>query len=514
MERTAKLVLAKNALANIVRGSAAALTAVLLPPFLTRLMSSDAFGAWCLVLQLSAYVGYLDFGIQTAVGRFVAHTNEQGDTDYRDRIVNTSLAVLSGVCVLTVVGAAIFAAALPRLFRQVPGLFVSDIRMALVLVASSLAIGLPASIFNGIFIGLQRNEVPAAIIGGSRILSAALLVLVVKHGGDLTQMGVTVALVNILSYFIQYVMYRRLSPDIRLSPRLVSRRAARELFDYCWSLMIWSFAMLLVTGLDVTLVGYFQFKSVGYYAVAASLVTFIAGVQNAVFNAMISPLAVLHARGASEELGRIMVTATRYGTLLLLLTGLPIIIFAKSVLTLWVGPSYAANGVLLLRILVMANILRLSATPYVVTLIGAGQQRLVTVTPLLEGFSNLFVSFAAGYVLGALGVALGTLFGSIVGVAGNFLYNMKRTTSLRFRTSDYIWNGLLRPCVCAVPSVVFAVVIRFYPEPAPLIAPLAVLALVMTLACLWFYGLSGMERDKLKSGEVFASVVRGLNARW
>ena len=38
-------------------------------------MSADSYGAWSLVLQLSAYVGYFDFGIQTAVGRFVAHAD-------------------------------------------------------------------------------------------------------------------------------------------------------------------------------------------------------------------------------------------------------------------------------------------------------------------------------------------------------------------------------------------------------------------------------------------------------
>ena len=46
-------------------------------------------------------------------------------------------------------------------------------------------------------------------------------------------------------------------PD-QLSRMLVSRATARELFDYCASLSIWSFGMLLVTGLDLILVGMFE----------------------------------------------------------------------------------------------------------------------------------------------------------------------------------------------------------------------------------------------------------------
>jgi O-antigen/teichoic acid export membrane protein len=98
MDKKEKLVVVKNAFANVIRGGATALVAIALPPFLTRLMSPGAFSAWALILQLSAFVGYLDFGIQTAVGRFVAQSNERGDAEHRDRIVSTSLAVLSATC--------------------------------------------------------------------------------------------------------------------------------------------------------------------------------------------------------------------------------------------------------------------------------------------------------------------------------------------------------------------------------------------------------------------------------
>ena len=96
-------ILVKNAAANLIRGGAAALIAILLPPFLTRLMSSEAFGAWSLVLQLGAYVGYLDFGIQTAVGRFVAFTSEKEDLEHRNSVVSTAAAALSAAGLIGIV---------------------------------------------------------------------------------------------------------------------------------------------------------------------------------------------------------------------------------------------------------------------------------------------------------------------------------------------------------------------------------------------------------------------------
>lgn len=500
MNRTEKLILLKNGAANVVRGGAAALVAIVLPPFLTRLMTVQSFGAWSLVLQLSAYVGYLDFGIQTAVGRFVAHANEKGDTEYRDRILSTSIAALSGAAILSIGGSIGMAALLPHIFRQMPEALIRDARVALLLVAGSLAVGLPASVFNGIFVGMQRNEVPAAIIGGSRICSAVLLVLVVRNGGSLAGMALAVAVINLASYGLQYLMYRRMVPGTHPSVHLVSGRAGRELFDYCLSLSIWSVAMLLISGLDVTLVGYFQFDAVAYYAVATTLVMFLAGLQNALFNVMIPPTAVLHARGQSRELGQVMVTATRYGVFLLLLTSIPLILMARTVLSLWVGPAYAFNGARILQVLIAANVFRLSAVPYVMTLIGAGEQRLVTVTPLLEGFSNLFVSIVAGYMFGAVGVAIGTLFGSLIGVGGNFFYNMRRTVGVAFRISDYFRDGLLRPTICGLPLGIYMVAnyLSDLSDPAMRYSFLFVV-LVATAFVIWRWGLVGKERKWLRS---------------
>jgi O-antigen/teichoic acid export membrane protein len=494
-----RFVLAKNALANVVRGSSAAVVAILLPPFLTRLMSPDAYGAWSLVLQISAYLGYLDFGIQTAVGRFVAHANETNDTEHRDRIVSTSLVGLSAAGLLGLAGITVISVLMPHIFPRLPLDLVADARIALALVASSLAVGLPASVFNGIFIGLQRYEVPASIIGGSRIVGAVLLVLVVKHGGGLAQMGMAMAVVNLLSYGLQYLMYRKLTSAVRFSARLVSRETVRELLDYCLSLSVWSFAMLLVSGLDVLLVGYFQFEAVAYYAVTATLIAFLAGLQNAVFGVMVPSTAAQYARGDFGELGRCLITATRYGSFLLLFTGLPLLLAAKGVLTAWVGASYAARGAGILQVLVVANMIRLSAAPYVMTLIGTGQQRLVTVTPLLEGFCNLLASIIGGYLFGAMGVAVGTLVGSFAGMGGHFVYNMPRTTGIEFRISDYLRDGMLRPAICAVPLLACTILLNWNIEFAPAFKYLGLAAgLIATAVLIWRCGLLGSEREKLR----------------
>jgi O-antigen/teichoic acid export membrane protein len=494
-----KLTILKNAFANVVRGGASALVALFVPPFLTRAMAPDAYGAWALVLQLSAYVGYLDFGIQTAVARFVARATELKDSDYRDRIVNTSLFTLAFSGLLAWIAVLMLAVCLPRIFHHLPAALLSDVRVSLILVAGSLAVGLPASVFNGIFVGLQRNEIPAAIIGSSRLLSAVLVIWIARHGGNLAQMGLAMAMVNLGSYAFQYRMCLGVVRYMHLSPRLISKATIFELADYCFSLTVWSVGLLLVTGLDLTIVGIFRFQDVAYYAVAATAITFFGGFYNAIFSPMVPAAAVLHARGDGLGLGRMVVVTSRYGMLLLLTTGLPLILGATPLLKVWVGTDYAFHTALILKILVIANILRMCITPYIVAMIGTGQQRLVIVTPLLEGITNLVFSLAGGYFLGAVGVAFGTLIGAMVGLAGGLFYNMRRTVAIKFGLGEYIRDSLLRPCLCTVPVGIAITLLHALPQLQPkLRIGLGAIGTMLTLAFCWGFGLTSQERHMVR----------------
>jgi O-antigen/teichoic acid export membrane protein len=195
-----------------------------------------------------------------------------------------------------------------------------------------------------------------------------------------------------------------------------------------------------------------------------------------------------------------VIDGTRYGMFLLLLTGLPLLLAAEPILKVWVGPLYAVQGAFLLKILVIANVVRLSAVPYIVALVGTGQQRLVVFTPLLEGFTNLGVSILAGYYWGAAGVALGTFCGALVGLGGIVFYNMPLTTEIRFSMRQYFLESLLRPILCALPllsAILFLNTIGEMRRTGGLLT--VILAGTATAYGVWRWGLMGSERQRLRA---------------
>jgi O-antigen/teichoic acid export membrane protein len=500
--KTSRLILLKNAFANVARGSSTALVSLVLPPFLVRSLSIDEFGIWILILQISTYASFLDFGIQTAVGRFVAYTNELKDTKRRNTIICTALAIL---IVLAFVGSliiSILAWQLTTLFHNLQPNLIDSARSSLIIVGISTAIGLPASVFSSIFIGFQRYEIPAIIIGGSKLLGGLLLVIISNQSKNLIFMSISVAIINMMSYFMMYAASKRLFGDIKFSIKSISKKAAREIIGYCSSLSIWSFSMLLVAGIDTTLVGIFEFQKVAYYGVAVSLISFISGLQNSIFSALIPAAAVMNARDSSGELGKLLVKSTRYGILILLITGLPLIILSHIFFNIWLGSPYGVYSTPLLQILVVANVIRLSTVPYVTILLGTGQQSLITLSPLMEGFSNLIFSVMLGIKYGAVGIATGTLIGSIVGVSFHCFYNMKRSTSISCDQSEFLKQGIARPFLSTLPMLITAAATLNYKTHLndSLIIKIILITLVITGITIWKWGITQADRKYLTSG--------------
>jgi len=444
----------KNALANLGRGGGAAVLGVLLPPLLVRLMAPSSYAVWVLILQTSAYAGYLNFGLQTAIGRYVAYANELGDKEQRDSVFSTALVGLcaaAGIYLLSLVGIIV---AVHAVFPSVPVALIAPMRLALILVGVSMAVDLPASACNGVFVGMARYELPALTTGGGRLAAAAGISLMAVTGQSFLAMAATLAVTNILSNVAQIMMLRRVAPDVRFSRSLVCRSTARELYGYCVGLTVMAFSGLLVSGFDLILVGHFDFSVVVPYSVSASIVALIAGALVAVIGVILPHAAALHARQKAEEMGTLVVAMTRLSLLILVLTGIPVIVYAEPILKIMVGASFAESGTPLLAMLLIANMIRLIGAPYSTILVAAGQQSYIKISPLSEGISNFLASIALGYFLGGIGVAIGTLVGSFFSLGSHFFYSIPKTRSaIAISRKDLVFSGVLAPLFWTFPLV-------------------------------------------------------------
>ena len=69
----------RNIIASFARVAAVSVVALVLPAFLIRHLPVQVYAAWVLIIQLGAYVSYLDLGIQ-ANTKFVAEYDARGQS--------------------------------------------------------------------------------------------------------------------------------------------------------------------------------------------------------------------------------------------------------------------------------------------------------------------------------------------------------------------------------------------------------------------------------------------------
>ena len=444
--------LIKNAGANLLSGFSGAILAVVLPPLLVRTLSHDTYSAWVLILQVGAYANLLGFGLQTAVGRFVARARETADEELRDGIVSTALLILSGSALAAILALLAVSHFVPELFPKLPPSLLASTARAIPLIGGAIALGLPFSVFLGIFVGLQRNEVPAVLqIFGRTLLGTSVVVAAKVSGGDLGAMAKAYAAASLVMYGAQWLAARLLAGPMRMNPFLATKAHVRELVQYCFSLTVWSLAMLLVSGVDLMLVAWLDFPKVGAYGIAANLLMLFYGFQGAVFNVLIPETAKIQAQGGSERLVGLLVRSSRFNLLLMAAVALAYFPFRAWMLHLYVGSAYGHDVRPILDLLLIAGIVRLSMTPYNMLAIGTGDHRRIVMSPVLEGVSNVILSILLGKWLGAIGVALGTLIGGAVGAGFHVFYNLPRSPNLPISPGSFLRQAFMRASWVFVP---------------------------------------------------------------
>ncbi|MBY0284877.1 MAG: oligosaccharide flippase family protein [Sphingomonas sp.] len=433
-----------NAIWNAINGSSSAVVAVLVPPFLTRLLTPEAYGAWALALQIGTYVSLFGFGIQMAVGRYVAYHEAREDYAARDGIVATAfwfLACASVIGWLAICGVALTIEWLvPNLAPELVG----QTRWAIVLVGLALAINLPSSVFAAVFTGMQKSDVPAKIQGLGR-LALALGLVIAGLSRNLGVLGLVYAIISIGTVAGLAYAWRTRTHAPELSIGYVAKKHVSELASFCFSLTIWNFAMLLISGLDLLIVGRYDYAATPYYAVSASLAAVINGILGSLANALVPPIAKSYAEGAHEDAMHTVESASRFILSIAVVASSIFIFCARDVADLWLGKSYGYQSSEIIMVLATATLIRSILTPYVSAAIATGGHRSIAWTPIIEGIANVSLSVWLGSMYGLAGILTAKVVSAFVGIGLVLYVNPLRNVFDNYDIVVYIRSALYRP---------------------------------------------------------------------
>ena len=490
---------------NILQIFVSMAIAMVLPPLLVHRLQSPEYGAWVLILQCSGYISLLDFGLQTAVGKFVAEYDAMNDRQSSSRILSSSVVIL---CISALAGAIVLSAitwCVPQLFHQMPVYLIGDVRLGILVIGLSTAALLPFGAFLAVFTGLQRYGFPTVLSIVSKVLSSACIAVVLLMRGNLVQLSWVIGGFNLMTAIGQFIGWKKYASDrMDFGWTMADRGTASRLAKYGGVLSIWLIAGLLISGLDILIVGHYDFKNAGYYGIAASVTNFVLLIIGGVFGPLVPALSALQAGENRSKVGVLTLRSTRYCALIISLFGLPLCFGAYPLLKLWLGREYAIHSAIFLQMLILGNAIRQLGLPYSLAVVATGKQHLATIAGVAEALTNICVSLYLVQRVGAIGVAIGTVVGAFVSVALHLGLSMKYTQStIRVSRRSFVLKGLIPPLLCTLPSL-FAIPVWNSSATLPWSAPWLIILCVTTLLIAWQIGLMPGDRSQL----------RGMFSKW
>jgi O-antigen/teichoic acid export membrane protein len=404
----------RNVLANWAGFGTESVVAFFLMPFLIHRLGQESYGAWILIGSLAGYLGILDFGLKSAIGRYVAYYRGCGDHEGVLRTLNTALALL--VCLGTLAFGFVWLASLGlhRLI-DIPAESLPAAKLALVIVGAALGSSFILQAFDAVLWGYERFDITNIVDALAALTRGGVTAYVVGAGYGLVGLAWTTLGLALLVGISKVAVCVALARPLRFSWRHVQLNVVREIGPFGFWQFLVGIARVARSHLNPIAVGSLLGPVVlTAFSVPVRLINYAGMLLVVTVNVLTPTLTTFVAQGDTERQRRLILQAGRicsaysfYMVALLLLLGRPLI-------ALWIGPEFAWVWSVL-AILVVGEWLPMAVHPFNFALVALARQRPVAWRGIAECLLALGLGAALAVPLGLTGFAIA------IAVAGAWL---------------------------------------------------------------------------------------------
>lgn len=385
----------------------------LLTPFILDHLAPTLYGLWLLVGSVMSYGSLLDFGISSAITKYIAEFRTKQQYESAQQLLSTALLVYLALGSLVVVGSIIIAPLFPRLFNIPQGNEVTAMALV-VLFGLRTGLAIPSNSTTAVLRGLERFDILNLLGVISTLLTAAVIVGTLLLGGGVLGVVIAGLAVNFLMLIPSVWLIHHIAPDLRFQLKGANRGMFHVLTSFSSSIFMLHIGGQLETRTDQIVIGAFlPVSAVTPYSLAGKLSALPLMITDQFLSLLLPLASKLHAENDHDRLRNLYLVNTRLTLAIFLPVGISMIFLAGPFLSVWVGPEFS-NYAYLVLILTLAGMIDTSTWPAGAVLQGMGLPKFSGRMSLISGVTNLILSVILVQRIGLAGVALGTLIPTTV----------------------------------------------------------------------------------------------------
>lgn len=417
-----------------------------LTPVILRAVGAEDFGLWSLTFSVMGFLGLLDGGLATSAVKFIAECRGSGDTARRNQLASTLLALYLGLAVLATLAVLVLSLGYVHWFHLPPAKATTALALLWLLALRSVVLALPLSLFHSLLFAEQKNTLLSVVQALATLVYAGAVWGALHGGGGI----LTIAAINLVAMMAEYGVYAllagRVVPGLRLSFRHVSWGQVGPLARFSGAQLLVNIAQLVRLRTDPILVQLFcGLESVAAYAVALRIAESVLLLIKQAVNVLAPVIAQRHGEGETEQIRALFVRGSMAVLAGASVLSVAIACLASELLGLWVGPGMGA-AIVPLWVLLAAMTLTTPQLVAALVLVMTGHHGFSARAQTVGMVLNVVASLVLVRLVGAVGVALGTLVATVITDVCTVLPRACQTLSVRLR--GYLSDVFVPAIVC------------------------------------------------------------------
>lgn len=377
-------------------------------PVFIHKMGTEQYGLWMLATSVLGLMVVGDFGLNTAISKFVAEFVESGNIDLLSTVVSVGLIAYILLGFGLIIPLYVFSPTLAGIFKASETVSVEQIGFVIRIIFLGFIPLLLRSGAVAVLVGLQRFKVLVIVMVGSQILVYTAALIIAFLGGSVAQVvRSTVAVLWITALASLFLAWQMLQP-FRLKFALIrSGEVVRRMFSF--SLMsgisgigtqIFSFVDRLAVGAVLGL------DALAYYTVITSMAAKILQLNNALTSVLMPAVSTWMATGDIRRVRVYFLRATMALLALNFLIASILLVLSGPLLWLWMGEAFADHVLVPFRVLIVIYALISLNAPAHFVAYGIGKPGINALFDIAGGCLTISLILILGKPLGLLGATL------------------------------------------------------------------------------------------------------------
>jgi len=330
---------------------------------LIKSLDAEHYGTWILVFTILDYFWFFDLGLNTAVTNFCARFLAIKESEKINEVISTSLFYFSiiALCVWTL--SPLLAWNAHRFFKIAPANR-GEFATLILITGISWGLCIMLHMFLSALDGFQRFDLTSKVMVIQVALRSIGYFVALKTGkpNALVLMAEIYVGTQILGYVLNFLNFRRVFPELRLSTKSIRWRMFQDIFRYGLKSFTANLATMFLTNGGPLLVGHYLSQSaVGFYMLPAKLLqqaTDAVSRIGMVTRSNAAELSVTARRDATFSLG---IYSNRYSLTLFMPLACFLLVYGRAVILVWLGTEMADRSAPLLPIFLVSYSLVLAA---------------------------------------------------------------------------------------------------------------------------------------------------------